>query len=386
MELDKQFKEMLIRDYDRFIISSETDLNGIITYASVGFCNISGYTKDELLGSSHNIVRDPSVDKTVFNDLWVELKKKKTVCLEMKNLTKSKEEYWVYSEISPLYNNGIHVGYRALRKDITNEKRLKNKIFEYELLTLENANSKSQNHETKKIVVKSKKEMSTFKDNMIAIFTHELKTPLNAIISFSQYTTKTLQRELTPKKIEKLSMLSKKITSNGLIQLNMIENLLEIAKIQSNQIVPQQVIVNMRDFILPHISVYKDAYNKKVTYDIDPTLNISLDKKLCGMIFDNLYSNALKYGKSQVHVSFKRVGKYFDLSIEDDGDGIPNDEKEKIFKMFEQADTEVRNNNSGGTGIGLYTVKVFTTACDKEVILEDSKLLGGSKFIVRGKE
>jgi two-component system sensor histidine kinase CpxA len=127
------------------------------------------------------------------------------------------------------------------------------------------------------------------------------------------------------------------------------------------------------------------VYSSKVSYNIDPSLYAYADEKLCGMVFDNLYSNAMKYGKSQVHISFQKIDDYLVLSIEDDGDGISNNEKEQIFKMFEQSQKEVRTNNSGGTGIGLYTVQVFVKACKKEIFLEDSKLLGGAKFIIKEK-
>ena len=234
-------------------------------------------------------------------------------------------------------------------------------------------------------VRKAKKELNIFKDNMIAIFTHELKTPLNAIINFSQYIASSLNRKLNSKKIDKLTMLSKKITSNGFTQLNMIETLLEVARIQSKNVTPNKEKINLSKFIIPRIEAYKDAFNRTVTYDIDKTDMIKVDKRLCAMVFDNLYSNALKYSKSRVHISFKKIDGYGHLSIEDDGIGIIDSEKENIFGLFEQAEIDVRQNNTKSTGIGLYTVRILADICDKNILIENSMNLGGAKFIIQGR-
>ena len=69
-------------------IVSKTDLEGIITFVNDEFCNISGYTKEELLGQNHNIVRHPDVEKEVFQKLWDTIKSKKTYIATVKNRAK----------------------------------------------------------------------------------------------------------------------------------------------------------------------------------------------------------------------------------------------------------------------------------------------------------
>lgn len=62
---------------DSIYIVSETDPKGIITYVNDTFCKISGYSREELLGKPHNIIRDPSVPKETFKEMWDTIKSKK---------------------------------------------------------------------------------------------------------------------------------------------------------------------------------------------------------------------------------------------------------------------------------------------------------------------
>uniref|UniRef100_UPI0025D714A3 sensor domain-containing diguanylate cyclase n=1 Tax=Sulfurimonas sp. TaxID=2022749 RepID=UPI0025D714A3 len=105
------------------IITSSTDLKGNITYTSEAFCKISGYTKDELIGKNHNIVRHPDMSDNIYSDLWANLSKDKIWSGEIKNLKKDGTSYWVKAHIYPIYDfNGNKIGYTAIRQDITDKK------------------------------------------------------------------------------------------------------------------------------------------------------------------------------------------------------------------------------------------------------------------------
>lgn len=112
----------LLCSYDQNVIFSKTDKKGIITHVSEAFCKISGYSKEELIGKPHNIVRHPDMPKESFKYLWDELKKGHKVSLEVKNLKKNGDYYWVDAEIEPEYKNGKLLGYTAIRQDITHMK------------------------------------------------------------------------------------------------------------------------------------------------------------------------------------------------------------------------------------------------------------------------
>jgi PAS domain S-box-containing protein len=98
-------------------IVSETDLNGVITFANRRFCEISGYTADELVGEPHNIIRHPDMPKAAFAQVWKTIQAGTIWHGLVKNLRKDGKFYWVDTEISPIYdNNGDVKGYMAARK------------------------------------------------------------------------------------------------------------------------------------------------------------------------------------------------------------------------------------------------------------------------------
>jgi aerotaxis receptor len=119
------------------LIISRTDLNGIITYANETFCEISGYSEDELIGKSHNIVRHPDMPKAAFNDLWTTLKEKKQWIGIVKNLRKDKGFYWVKAIVSGVYKDGTLVEFKSLRTPISYDEKLKHQIM-YDKMRKEN--------------------------------------------------------------------------------------------------------------------------------------------------------------------------------------------------------------------------------------------------------
>ncbi len=102
------------------LIVSSTDLKGIITYANRTFCNIAGYTKQELTGKNHNIVRHPDMPKVAFKELWETIRSGKEWTGIVKNLRKDGLYYWVFSHITPVMNEeGEITGYTAARRPAT---------------------------------------------------------------------------------------------------------------------------------------------------------------------------------------------------------------------------------------------------------------------------
>ena len=115
----------LMHNMDKNVITSETDNDGIITYVSQAFCDISGYSKEELIGKSHSIMRHPDMGKSIFNDLWKTIKDNKTWEGEVKNLKKDGSFYWVHAIISPkCTKSGGSCGFTAIRYDITDKKEV----------------------------------------------------------------------------------------------------------------------------------------------------------------------------------------------------------------------------------------------------------------------
>jgi PAS domain S-box-containing protein len=104
---------------DKSSIISKTNPKGIITYVNDKFCEISGYTKDELVGKPHNIVRHPDMPSDAFKQMWETIKNKQIWNGQVKNLRKDGTAYYVDATISPIINDGKIIEYIAMRNDIT---------------------------------------------------------------------------------------------------------------------------------------------------------------------------------------------------------------------------------------------------------------------------
>ncbi len=98
-------------------IVSKTDTRGMITYCNPLFIKMSGYTKKELVGKPHNIIRHQDMPKTVFKILWDTLAQGKEVFAYVKNKTKCGNYYWVYANVTPSFDSSNRViGYFSVRR------------------------------------------------------------------------------------------------------------------------------------------------------------------------------------------------------------------------------------------------------------------------------
>ena len=129
LNLFKQYQEIT----DKSNIVSKTDPNGKITYVNDKFCTISEYSKEELIGKNHNIIRHPDVSKEFFSDMWHTIKDKKEIWQGIvKNRTKSGGFYYVKSTIKPILDkDGKIIEYISLRSDITDIMDQKKQLNEF---------------------------------------------------------------------------------------------------------------------------------------------------------------------------------------------------------------------------------------------------------------
>ena len=117
--------EKYVEIIDANVIISSTDCEGVITEVSEAFCKISGYSKEELIGQNHRIVRHPDVPDSLYKQMWEEITQGHSWRGEMKNRCKDGSSYWVDAIVSPRYNEQNKViGYTAIRHDITDKKRI----------------------------------------------------------------------------------------------------------------------------------------------------------------------------------------------------------------------------------------------------------------------
>ena len=112
------------------VIVSETDAKGKITYANEDFCKISKYSKDELIGQPHSLVRHPDMPKAAFEDLWNTLKSGQIWRGVVKNRTKDGGYYWVFATVYPSQTPEGEIKYLSVRvKPTTDEIEKAEKLY-----------------------------------------------------------------------------------------------------------------------------------------------------------------------------------------------------------------------------------------------------------------
>ncbi len=213
-------------------------------------------------------------------------------------------------------------------------------------------------------------QSSRYKSEFLANMSHELRTPLNSILLLSRLMADNTDKNLNDEQIE----FAKVIQSSGNGLLALIDEILDLSKIEAGKMSLEFKEVPVREIIGDMKSLFKSIAREKgldFKTSIDETLPLSIttDKLRLEQILKNLLSNALKFtskGYVSVEVSPSLSKKnHICFSIQDTGIGIPKDKHLSIFDAFQQADGSTRR-KYGGTGLGLSISK------------ELSKLLGGT--------
>lgn len=147
------------------LLVTRTNLKGIITYVNDEFVSISGFSREELIGASHNIVRHPDMPQAAFEDLWMNLKAMRPWNGLVKNRTKSGDHYWVDANAMPVFKNGKVYEYLSVRRAPSREKIEKAEQLYQQL----NAKTASIRPTGLAAMVKSIKEMNVWKKMTIAL-------------------------------------------------------------------------------------------------------------------------------------------------------------------------------------------------------------------------
>ena len=362
---NKELKELLEK-FDNNVIASNTDLKGNITYVSKAFCEISGYRVDELIGKPQNIVRHPETSVETFIDLWTTIQSGETWKGELKNRTKDGQEYWVYSSISPNYDEyGKVNGYSAIRRDITHEKKveslhqsLKLKSSQLQVLNdeLEKRIEEAVAQSKEKDQIMSHQSKLASMGEMIGNIAHQWRQPLNALSLLLQkqqilYDRNLLTSEKFKEGIDKGTTLINKMSST---------------------------IDDFRDFFKPNKTKLpfdvKDAiegtcklidaslYNKSIqlTLNIQDNITVNGYENEFSQVILNIINNAQdaliqkKVKNSEIKIYTKFEEKIINIFIEDNAGGIPKDQIQRIFEPYFTTKEEGK-----GTGIGLYMSKMI---------------------------
>jgi two-component system, NarL family, sensor histidine kinase BarA len=225
-------------------------------------------------------------------------------------------------------------------------------------------------------------EMNQVKTKFLTTMSHELRTPLNSILGFAQILGDAPAVSADPK----LSRYADNIQSSGRMLLEMINDLLDLAKIEAGRLEVRCQKVSPPDIAEAVCTMVRPLLaetNLKLSHEVDPAAPLMLtDATKVQQILYNLLSNAIKFtSEGEVKLSIRPLeGQRLAFAVSDTGPGIPRDEQLRIFERFTQLDSSYTRRYRG-TGLGLSIVKELTGLLGGTVSVE-SEVGRGSTFTV----
>lgn len=229
-------------------------------------------------------------------------------------------------------------------------------------------------------------EANRLKSDFLANMSHELRTPLNSIIGFSD-----VLRDISAL-TEKQRKYANNIQSSGKMLLEMINEILDLAKIEAGKMQVSPSSFDVQELVLAQCDALKplvDDKNVDLRAEfVDEHIEVFQDRPKIQQILTNLLSNAIKFTPDggMITVRAEMVNEQeFQISVEDTGVGIPESDFEIIFEKFRQSNSVLQNDGLtrqyAGTGLGLSIVKELCKLLGGEIQLS-SQLGTGSTFRV----
>ncbi|AUX20734.1 histidine kinase [Sorangium cellulosum] len=225
------------------------------------------------------------------------------------------------------------------------------------------------------------REASRVKDELLATLSHELRSPLSAILGW----THLLRSE--PLDERRVAHGLEVIERNVVAQTKLIEDLLDVSRISAGKLrisAAPMALAPVVETALDAIRPAAAARQLALDASLDPSLEVNGDADRILQVASNLLSNALKFTRpgGRVDVSLRRAGARAELAVRDTGEGIAPDFLPFVFECFRQADSSSRR-AYGGLGIGLSLVRTIVEAHGGSVTAESPGLQQGSTFVVR---
>lgn len=338
---------------DRHAIVSEADAEGVITYANNKFCEISGYSRDELLGQTHRVVNSGIHSKKFFKTMYHCLSTIGYWSGEVRNQSKDGAHYWVQSSIVAFKNNeGKIIRYVSIRSDITERKSAE--------LNLHIAHAKiEESLKSENAARLSAERSASAKSNFLATMSHEIRTPMNGLIGVLHL----LEDGMSENKQKLLH--TAKNSANSLLVL--INDILDFSKIEAGKMAIESVQFNALDLLEETCDLHAPSAHEKglelICFGMPMQDHSALgDSHRLRQILSNLISNAIKFtanGEVLVHLKFiqnEQGETNLRFEVKDSGIGMADDSKENMFQSFSQENSSTTR-KFGGTGLGLAICK-----------------------------
>ncbi|SDW54168.1 PAS domain-containing sensor histidine kinase [Flavobacterium degerlachei] len=323
-------------DYSIFTL----DKDFIINSWSSGSTKIFGYETDEVIGQHFDLI---FTEKDLKNgvpkkEIHTALKEGKATDNRW-HIAKDKTVFYAYGLVFPLIDlDGVMLGYVKILQDLTDKKQSADLI---------------------KKTVKELEELNAHKESVLAILSHDLRSPLSSIISTAKYLKTNFQRMKTEDVQEMLDLLYQSSTD----ELEMLDYLVEWARIKYAADVFSPTKIQLNQYVDKVFETLNDnalANSINLDNEIQDNAFVFADGKMLISIIQNIVSNAIKHSEKggTITVSAKRANDKITIHVKDTGLGIPKEMLGKLFTPQIKTLTEARKKNKGA-GIGLLLVKGF---------------------------
>ena len=228
---------------------------------------------------------------------------------------------------------------------------------------------------------KKLQELNAAKDKFFSIISHDLRSPFNSIIGFSEI----LYNETETFSKAEIKEMAESIFRTSWETFNLLNNLLEWSGSQTGKIKFIPVKTGVYDIVISTINLLNDNAKKKniaISVDIPEQIQVFADSNMLNTVFRNLLSNAIKFTpkKGTVKISAQDTGKFIEITVADTGVGIKKRDIDKLFRIDADFSTPGTANEKG-TGLGLIICKEFISMNSGDIRVE-SKVGKGSRFIV----
>ena len=374
-ESEKKYRSIV----DNSIIGIfQSNLDGNFTTANSALLRILGYdSKDELVNSSNGklFFRDPIEREKVFKELRLQ---RKIEDYETVLLKKDSSHVDVRLNIMMVEDTITEKFYfEGSLQDISEKVRAdKEKQNVLEELKLEKAKADKLADEAT--------HLNLNKSQFLANMSHEIRTPMNGVIGFLSLIEKGAYRD--QEEMKQLSFAAKQSAES---LLDIINDILDISKIESGKMELDSVDFNLDETLDESISILSTKIKEKeirVSKEIgkDTPLYLTGDSTRVRQILVNLISNAVKFTeKGEIKIEIKPVtvdpkAVVLYISVKDSGIGIPKEKQEYLFRHFSQIDVS-HSTRFGGTGLGLVICKEFVNMMGGDIGVTSEEGLG-SKF------
>ncbi len=341
---------------DTHAIVAETDTKGTIVSVNDAFCRISGYSREELIGQNHRILNSGTHTAETWREMYRCVAQGGIWHGELCNRAKNGQLYWVDTTIAPLYKEGGKLrGYFAIRADITS-------------LKIAQTQAEAASHS---------------KSEFLANMSHEIRTPMTAILGYTDLLTELGTCEHCMNSTQAAQAIEA-IQRNGEHLLAIINDILDISKIEADKMTVELMQVDVSEFVtdvLTTMQVKSQAKGLALKCELATTVpqSIVTDPTRLRQILVNLIGNSIKFtehGEVVLRLSSDPTQPellYF--AVNDSGIGMTPEQRGRLFQAFEQADTSMTR-RFGGTGLGLRISKRLANMLGGDITVESQPGIG----------